>query len=169
MSKLRLAGLVNDSITDGPGIRLVVFVQGCPHDCKGCHNQHTHDFYGGYEQDTDEILKEIDRNPLLTGITFSGGEPMCQSTQLLDLAKEIKKRGLELAIYTGYVFEDLLQAKDDRFQLLKEADILIDGKFEIDKKSFENKFKGSTNQRIIDVQKSLLANNIVLNETERWN
>ena len=169
MSNLRLAGIVNDSITDGPGIRLVVFVQGCPHKCIGCHNQHTHDFAGGYDQNSSEILEMIDNNPLLSGVTFSGGEPMCQAKALLDLAKEVKKRKLELAIYTGYLFEDLIRSSDEKVELLKLADILIDGPFIISKKSLSLKFKGSSNQRVIDIQKSLINNQVVLDETDRWN
>ena len=110
MSKpIRLAGVIRESIVDGPGIRFVVFVQGCPHHCEGCHNPESHDFSGGYDCEPEKILAEIKKNPLLDGVTFSGGEPLCQAAALLPLAKEIKKLGLNLFIYTGSIFEDLLK------------------------------------------------------------
>ena len=109
---IRLAGVVRESIVDGPGIRFVVFVQGCPHHCEGCHNPQSHDFSGGYDCEPEKILAEIRKNPLLDGVTFSGGEPLCQAAALLPLAKEIKKMGLNLFIYTGSVFESLLTQND---------------------------------------------------------
>ncbi|MEG2259298.1 MAG: 4Fe-4S cluster-binding domain-containing protein, partial [Oscillospiraceae bacterium] len=102
MSTLKIAGIVGDSITDGPGIRTAVFVQGCPHKCEGCHNPQSHDFNGGTEMDIDEIFKKIEQNPLLSGVTFSGGEPFCQAGGLAELGKKVKSLGLEIAIYTGY-------------------------------------------------------------------
>ncbi len=110
---IRLAGVIRESIVDGPGIRFVVFVQGCPHHCEGCHNPESHDFSGGYDCDPEKILAEIKKNPLLDGVTFSGGEPLCQAAALLPLAKEIKKLGLNLFIYTGSIFEDLLKEQND--------------------------------------------------------
>ena len=112
----------------------------------------------------DEIFAMIKKNPLIKGVTFSGGEPMCQSEALMPLAKMIKEAGLELAIYTGYTFEEI--AEDP---LLAYADVVVDGRFMMDQKSYELKFKGSSNQRIIDVKKSLEAGNVVLNEDMRWN
>lgn len=109
---IQLAGVVNDSITDGPGIRLTVFVQGCPHHCPGCHNQQTWDFAGGQPTTTEELWQQIQQNPLLSGVTFSGGEPMAQAAALLPLAQRIKQAGLELAIYSGYTFEQLLNLPD---------------------------------------------------------
>lgn len=90
--KLRLFGCVNDSIVDGPGLRYTIFVQECHHNCLGCHNPESHDINGGYVKEIAEILKEIDENPLLDGITLSGGEPMLQVETLIELSKEVKKK-----------------------------------------------------------------------------
>ena len=84
---LRLSGVISESIVDGPGFRYVVFTQGCPHGCPGCHNPQTHDFNGGTLIDPLTLLPEIDENPLLAGVTFSGGEPFCQPEALLPLAR----------------------------------------------------------------------------------
>ena len=141
---IQLAGIVNDSITDGPGIRLTVFVQGCPHHCPGCHNQQTWDFAGGRPATTEEIWQQIQQNPLLSGVTFSGGEPMAQAAALLPLAQLIKQAGLELAIYTGY------------------------GPFILAQRNLELNFRGSANQRILKVTESLAAGQPVLEQAERW-
>ena len=167
--QLRLAGLAGDSITDGPGIRLTVFVQGCPHRCPGCHNPQSHDFAGGELTGIDEILEKIRRNPLLSGVTFSGGEPFCQPGPLAELGREIRAMGLELAIYTGYTFEELTAEKDPaRMELLALADTLIDGRFLLAERSLDLKFKGSRNQRILNVPASLAANAPVEETSERW-
>ncbi len=167
MAQIRIAGFVNDSITDGPGIRFTVFTQGCPRSCKGCHNPQTQSMSGGKLFEDTEILQMIKSNPLLTGVTFSGGEPMIQAKNLLNLAKEIKSLGLDLAIYTGYTFEELAKV-DGALELLKFADVLIDGPFVESLKDYKLKFKGSSNQRVIDVKKST-QNKVVLCEDERWN
>lgn len=155
--KLRIAGTVNDSIVDGPGIRFTVFVQGCPHNCRGCHNPQTHDFNGGTITDTEELLEKIKSNPLLDGVTFSGGEPFCQAEALASLGKEIKKLGLNIVTYTGYTFEQLYSSREQNNwnDLLKVTDVLIDGPFILEQKDWEIKFRGSSNQRYIDCQKSL--------------
>ena len=101
--KLRLFGCVNDSIVDGPGLRYTIFVQGCYHNCLGCHNPESHDVNGGYLKDIEEILKEIDENPLLDGVTLSGGEPMLQVEALIELSKEIKKRNLNIVLYLSLI------------------------------------------------------------------
>lgn len=156
--ELRIAGTVNDSIVDGPGIRYTIFTQGCPHHCEGCHNPHTHDFNGGKLADTDKIYRRICENPLLTGVTFSGGEPFCQPEALADLGEKIQEHGLNVFCYTGFTFEQLLEMGEKNqsiIQLLSVIDTLVDGKFELDKRSLELKFKGSSNQRIIDCKESL--------------
>ena len=156
--KIRLFGTANDSIVDGPGIRYTVFVQGCTHKCKGCHNPESHDIDGGYETDTEKIFEEISKNPLLDGVTFSGGEPFLQAKALSELAEKIKDRGLNLYIYSGFTFEQLVSGANEEnswMELLSRADFLVDGKFEEDKKHYTLLFKGSDNQRIIDVSKSL--------------
>lgn len=161
---VRLAGIVRESIVDGPGIRFVVFTQGCPHRCEGCHNQSSWDFDGGYECDISKILDEIDKNPLLKGVTFSGGEPFAQSRALGELGKEVKARGLDLIIYTGYRFEKLweMSIEDEEIRMLMEiADYIVDGKFVESLKSYELRFKGSSNQRIIDAKRSIENGEVV--------
>ena len=154
---------------DGPGIRMTVFTQGCHHHCPGCQNPQTNDFAGGHFIEIDEILSMIDENPLLDGVTFSGGDPMEQSAALIPLAREIKERGMNLVIYTGYTYERLMELKDTRsdfFELLTFADILIDGPFIMAKRSLELKFRGSSNQRIIDVPESLAQGRVVLHQIQ---
>lgn len=155
--ELRIAGTVNDSIVDGPGIRFTIFTQGCPHNCEGCHNPQTHDFSGGTLVDTDELLEKIKGNPLLDGVTFSGGEPFCQAHVLAELGKEIKALGMDIITYTGYTFEKLYENREQNGwgELLSVTDYLIDGPFILDKKDWEIKFRGSSNQRYIDCQESL--------------
>ena len=156
--KIRMAGVVSESIVDGPGIRFTLFVQGCPHKCEGCHNPQTHDFSGGKDDDTDAILERILENPLLDGVTFSGGEPFCQAKPLADLARKIKSAGLDVISYSGYTIEYLIKhsnSENGYMELLNEIDYLIDGPFILSLKSYEARFRGSTNQRIIDVKKTL--------------
>ena len=164
---LRIAGIEPESFVDGPGIRMTIFTQGCHHNCPGCQNPQTHDFNGGHFIEIDEILEMIEENPLLDGITFSGGDPMDQAAALIPLAREIKERGMNLVIFTGYTYERLMELAPERpemFELLTFADILIDGPFIMAKKSLEIKFRGSTNQRIIDVQQSLVEGHVVLHQ-----
>ncbi|MEE1014225.1 MAG: anaerobic ribonucleoside-triphosphate reductase activating protein [Clostridia bacterium] len=167
MKELRISGIEPESIVDGPGIRYTIFVQGCPHHCEGCHNPQTHDFDGGRVVDPQKMLDEIQKNPLLSGITFSGGEPFCQPEALAELGKEIKNRGLNLVCYSGYTFEELLQLSEKTpavLELLKITDILIDGKFVLKEKSLMLKFRGSRNQRILNVPTSLAQGRAVLLE-----
>ena len=159
---IRLNGIVNDSIVDGKGIRLAIFTQGCPHHCPKCHNPQTHDYQGGYNTDTDEIISIMKENPLLDGITLSGGEPMEQANACIILAEEAKKIGLNVWVYTGYTWEELLYKNEEIQKLLSFTDVLVDGPFVYSLRSLELCFKGSSNQRIIDVQRSLLQNSVVL-------
>lgn len=153
--QIRIAGVVSESIVDGPGIRFAVFAQGCVHHCKGCHNVSTHDFSGGYDVTIAELVAEIDKNPLLDGVTFTGGEPFCQPAAFLALAKEVKGRNLHLLAFSGYTYEELLtlaEKDDDLRQLLSCVDILIDGPFIEEEKDLTLQFRGSKNQRIIDMK-----------------
>lgn len=161
--ELRIAGTANDSIVDGPGIRFTVFTQGCPHHCEGCHNPQTHDFEGGQICDTEELLKKISGNPLLDGVTFSGGEPFCQAKALAELGREVKKLGLDIITYTGYEFEELYKNREKNgwSELLEVTDILIDGKFILAQKDWNIKFRGSRNQRYLDCKASLSAGKAV--------
>ncbi|WP_295159230.1 anaerobic ribonucleoside-triphosphate reductase activating protein [Selenomonas sp. AE3005] len=150
--KIRIAGIVDDSIVDGDGLRLSVFTQGCPHHCVGCQNPDTHAASGGRDEDTENILARIDENPLLTGITFSGGEPFLQPAPLTRLAKEAHKLGLDVWSYTGYTLEELLAKKNPAIDaLLRELDVLVDGPYEERLRDLTLNFRGSSNQRIIDM------------------
>ncbi|MDR1492591.1 MAG: anaerobic ribonucleoside-triphosphate reductase activating protein [Planctomycetaceae bacterium] len=150
MSKIRIAGVVPESITDGPGVRFTIFTQGCPRRCPGCHNPQTHDPNGGYEIDADEILARIKNNPLLDGVTFSGGEPFLQASPLADLAQRLRELDLTVVTYTGYRYEELLAAnRPDWLALLNETDILIDGPFMQEQTPATLLFRGSSNQRVI--------------------
>ena len=141
--KISLSGVTGDSIVDGPGIRLTIFTQGCPHNCPGCHNPQTHDPNGGSWGDTEDILAAAAENPLLDGITLSGGDPFMQPVPCLENDPE-------------------------KIALLKESDVLIDGPFLLAERSLELKFKGSRNQRTIDVKKSLEAGEVVLWEEPNY-
>lgn len=170
---IRVAGTVSDSITDGPGIRYTLFVQGCPHHCPGCHNPQTHDFSGGREMEEEEIIAAINKNPLLSGLTLSGGEPMCQARALAHLVERVRKecpRIKEVACYTGFTFEELAEGKaEGANELLEQLDTLIDGRFVQALRSWEIRFAGSSNQRVIDVPASLKEGRVVLDTSERWN
>lgn len=152
---IRIAGIVNDSIVDGPGFRLAIFTQGCPHHCKGCHNPNTHAFDGGKLGETCDIIKKMQENELLDGITLTGGEPFCQPDACLELARAAHRAGLNVWIYSGYTFEELLKGQSEWLALLQEIDVLVDGQFILEKRTLECRFRGSNNQRLIDVPKSL--------------
>ena len=154
--EIRIAGTIGESIVDGPGIRYVVFTQGCPHHCPGCHNPQTHSFDGGTIMDTEELISQFKNNPLLKGITISGGEPFCQPLAAAELARAAHECGKDVMVYTGYTFEQLLSGSvENAMVLLEQADILVDGRFEEAKKSLLLKFKGSSNQRILNCKESL--------------
>lgn len=164
---LRMAGVVRESIVDGPGIRFVVFCQGCPHLCPGCHNPVTHDFDGGYLCEVEKIIKAIDENPLLDGVTFSGGEPACQPKAFLNLAKQIKERGLNIIMYSGFTLEQLVKmGESDRImlELLEHLDYLIDGKYEEAQRDLTLSFRGSKNQRIIDMKETRKTGQVTILE-----
>ena len=161
--QLRINATVDDSIVDGPGIRYSIFVQGCPHHCPGCHNPQTHPFEGGSLVDTDKLLADIKLNPLLDGVTFSGGEPFCQAAALAEIGRKIRKLGLNIMTYSGFTFEQLYERRDQDGigDLLAVTDVLVDGRFMEDLRSLELRFRGSSNQRIIDVPASLAAGHAV--------
>lgn len=160
--KIRLAAsLQPDSIVDGEGIRTVIWTQGCNHHCKGCHNPETWSFDSGYLVDVDSIIKELDSLTGQDGITLSGGDPFYQVEACTLIAKHCKNKKLNVWCYTGFVYEDLI--KDTKMlELLKYIDVLVDGPFVLNKRSLDLYFKGSSNQRIIDVPNSLKENKIVL-------
>ena len=151
---IRIAGVVRESIVDGPGLRFTVFCQGCPHGCKGCHNMATHDFSGGYDCEISKILDAIDQNPLLDGVTFSGGEPMCQPEAFYNLAVQVKERGLNIVTYTGFTYEELITMGESNIgvkKLMDLTDILVDGRFVLEERDLTLPFRGSANQRLIDM------------------
>lgn len=185
---LRLAGVVRESIVDGPGLRFAIFCQGCPHNCPKCHNQDTHDFSGGYDCDIQKIVNAIEENPLLSGVTFSGGEPSHQPVAFLEIAKKVKSRGLNIWMYSGYTLEELLSRANSTISdldnmnenssqtsekneeqvalkgLLSLIDVLVDGKFINELKDLTLPFRGSKNQRLIDMAATKRHNKIVLYE-----
>lgn len=165
--QIRVAGIVRESIVDGPGIRYVVFAQGCKHNCTGCHNPQTHPFEGGTITDVDEMLQQIKSNPLLDGVTFSGGEPFEQASAFAVLAGEVVSLGLNIIIYTGYTYEYLREnssAKPGWGELLEIADTLVDGPFIQELQDPLLRFRGSSNQRIIDLKQTRLTSAIVFAE-----
>ena len=156
---IRVAGLVPESFVDGDGIRFAIFMQGCLRNCEGCHNPDTHALDGGRLIDTQEIIAAIKKNSLLDGITLTGGEPLLQVAAANELALAAKSFGLNVWCYTGYIFEEL---PAEAAPLLKNVDVLIDGPFIESQRDLNLQFRGSRNQRIIDVKKSREQNKIVL-------
>ena len=166
---LRIAGILDESVVDGDGVRLTVFVQGCAHRCRGCQNPETQPMEGGHIIDTAKILAEVAENPLLTGVTFSGGEPFLQPAPLAELAKAIHQRGLDVWSYSGYTLEELQErAEKDKATraLLKELDVLVDGSYEEDQRDLTLHFRGSRNQRVIDMKKTSATGRVVLLYTD---
>ena len=160
---VRLAADIQpDSILDGSGIRTVIWFQGCLHNCEGCQNPETHDMNSGMVVDIDDIKMKLKNLKYQSGITLSGGDPFFQPEAALEIAKFAKSIGLNVWAYTGFTYESLLAGDKDRLELLKNVDVLVDGKFMLDKKSLNCKFRGSTNQRLIDVKKSLESGSVIL-------
>lgn len=167
--EIRIFGTVEDSIVDGPGLRFSVFVQGCPHHCPGCHNPGSHDFDGGRVMDTQDIIRGIGANPLLDGLTLSGGEPMCQPEACRILAEAAHAARMNVWCYTGYTWEALMaENAPARMALLQQVDVLVDGPFLLAQRSLELKYCGSRNQRLIDVKQSLAAKKVVLWQPPQW-
>ncbi|MGX8833384.1 anaerobic ribonucleoside-triphosphate reductase activating protein [Amedibacillus sp. YH-ame6] len=169
VNQIRLASpLQFDSIVDGPGVRIVVWTQGCIHQCKNCHNQQTWDAFGGEVYDVDELVEQIQEVNLQTGITFSGGEPFLQAENLLPLANATKEKNYSIWAYSGFLFEELVMDAQKK-ELLSNLDVLVDGKFIEELKDYRLVFKGSKNQRIIDVQESLKRNEVVISTYDERN
>ncbi len=148
--------MVQDSIVDGVGLRFTVFTQGCPHHCEGCHNPETHDPTGGSEIAAEEIIRQMLSNPLTDGVTLSGGEPFYQAGDCAEIAQAAKNAGLNVWTYTGFTFEALIRSADPNIlRLLSLTDVLVDGPFVLPQRSLNIKWRGSTNQRLLDVRRSL--------------
>ena len=165
--QVRIAGIEEESYVDGEGIRFTIFVQGCPHHCIGCHNPQTFDFDGGRSIDIESLLERIKSNPLLDGVTFSGGEPLCQLKPLIPLARAIKEMHLTLWCYTGFTFEELIDGAEGFFtaeeirEFLKYVDVLVDGPFIDNQRDLSLTFRGSGNQRLIDIPSTLAEKKII--------
>ncbi|MBC9783273.1 anaerobic ribonucleoside-triphosphate reductase activating protein [Heliobacterium chlorum] len=158
--KLRIAGIVTDSIVDGPGIRVAIFAQGCFHACPGCHNPHTHDANGGTEMIVDEIMTEIGQARYIQGVTFTGGEPFLQAKGFAELARRVKAADLHLVVYSGYTFEGLIEMgrkEPEIIQILSMADWLVDGPYKAEQRDLTLPFRGSRNQRILLSAQSLAS------------
>ena len=169
---IRICGVVRESIVDGPGLRFVLFTQGCPHHCPGCHNPESHALDGGYEVTAEKVLEEFKKNPLLKGITLSGGDPILQAGKLVGICREVHAMGKDVMTYTGYTYEELLemQKTDEGIrQLLEETDTLVDGRFILAQRDLTLIYKGSRNQRIIDMNRTRAEGKLVLHPVEEEN
>lgn len=167
--QIRVAGIIRESIVDGPGIRFVVFCQGCPHHCEGCHNPATWAFEGGAMTPVSQIVEQVRKNPLVKGVTFSGGEPFCQCAGFAALAQQLKGIGYHITAFTGYTYEELLAREDaDTIRLLGLVDLLIDGRFELAERDLRLQYRGSTNQRLIDLSKTRESGAVVLWQDEYY-
>jgi anaerobic ribonucleoside-triphosphate reductase activating protein len=164
MASISILDILEDTTVDGPGFRTTVYCAGCPNRCPGCHNPQSWDISNGRMVDVDDILKAILADPF-ADVTFSGGDPMFQPEGFTALARAVKERsGKNIWCYTGYLFEQLLQNPRQR-ELLEYIDVLVDGRFVEALKSDVLRFRGSSNQRVIDVVKSLQQGCTVLLET----
>ncbi len=170
---IRLAAdLQTDSIVDGPGLRAVLWTQGCAHNCKGCQNPQTWDFEGGGLVPIDMVKEAIDELEYHTGITFSGGDPMYQPEACNIIAEYAKSKGLNIWVYTGFTYEEIISMSKKKpiyKEFLKKIDVLVDGKFILSQRNLDLLFRGSENQRLIDIPKTLKANKIVLFDEESYN
>ncbi len=167
---LRIAGVTNESVVDGPGIRSVIFFQGCPHACPGCHNPETWRPDGGSEIGQSDLIRMLDLNPLVTGVTFSGGEPFQQAPTVAVLGNHLRDLGLNIWIYTGFTWDFLLANlnRPGYQELLKVAEVLIDGPFIREQQDLTLLFRGSANQRIIKVAESMASGRIILWQPPEW-
>jgi anaerobic ribonucleoside-triphosphate reductase activating protein len=154
--ELRVAGIVKESVVDGPGFRYVIFAQGCTHFCKGCHNPDTHALDGGYVVSTESLIEDIKQSRYIDGVTFSGGEPFLQAEAFIHIAEKLKETNVDIVCYTGFTFEELIESKDEgRKKLLGLVDMLIDGPYIEELMDLSLTYRGSKNQRIIDVKGSI--------------
>lgn len=168
MAKLKVAGVIEESVVDGPGIRYTIFVQGCPHGCPGCHNPQTHPFEGGVERDAAEMMGRIKKDPLISGVTFSGGEPFCQADALCELAALAHEAGKNVLVYSGFTYEKLMEeagnGHEEYKRLLDACDWLIDGPFVLAERDLNLQFRGSRNQRMIDLNATRREGHPVIRE-----
>ena len=160
--------ITKDDMLNGDGLRVVLWVAGCGHACPGCHNPETWEFSGGTPMEESRLVEIVESNPLCHGVTFSGGEPFSQAEGFTKLARLLKEKGYEVASYSGYTFEQLLGGTQAQRDLLSQLDVLIDGPFVLAERSLELNFRGSRNQRILNVPESLKAGHAVEETSGRW-
>lgn len=162
---MRIFGTVKESFVDGPGVRFVIFVQGCPHHCPGCHNPGSHDPAGGTPTTADELWREIEkRSSLVTGVTFSGGEPFIYARELAQIGAAARAAGLNVMTYSGWTYEELIKmaAADSGVRsLLTVSDYLVDSPFILEKRTLELPYRGSSNQRFLDIRGYPTTTNIL--------
>lgn len=163
---MNVAGINFESVADGEGVRVVIYVSGCLHNCKGCHNPTSHSFTAGQpftEQLQDEIIAYINKTPFISGLTLSGGDPMYSASEITPFIKTLRQanKNVTVWIYSGFTYEEILE-NSEMLELLSECDVLVDGRFVLEQRDMTLSYKGSRNQRIIDVQQSLQCGNIVL-------
>lgn len=161
--KLRIAGIVDDSVVDGPGVRYAIFTQGCSHNCPGCHNPDTHDYNAGTPVDPAEIIADLRQFKYLNAVTLSGGEPLDQPEAVLELVVRLKELGYNVLVFSGYTFDEIM-ADPAKTVIMQYTDTLVDGRFDISRQSYDLNYRGSANQRIIDVPASLSQKNVCLRE-----
>lgn len=161
--QLQIAGIIDDSVVDGPGVRYTIFTQGCSHCCPGCHNPETHDYNGGTSVKIDDLMADIVRFKYIKGVTLSGGEPFDQPEALTELVARLKNKGYDVLLFSGYTFEEIIQ-DSAKIQALNHIDTLIDGRFDIKQHAPTLRFSGSSNQRVIDVRQSMAKGQIHLKE-----
>lgn len=163
MSLIRLAGIAYNSLVNGPGMRRVFFSQGCRHNCKGCFNPDTHDFNGGMLLEIDDLVKDVINDPMIKGITYSGGDPFYQVEAFNELTDKLRSHNKNISIwaYTGFVWDEL-KARPDMWSLARKLDVMVDGEFREDLNQDGLKLRGSTNQKIIDIKKSIREGRIIL-------
>lgn len=162
--KLQIGGFLENSLVNGDGIRAIIFVTGCKHNCNSCQNEFMQDFNYGDSVSVYDMLQRIKKcMPIIKGVTFSGGEPFESAAALSQLSEGIRGLGLNIWCYSGYTYEEIAYSGDsDKLRLLKLIDVLIDGKFHEELMTGASRYTGSSNQRIIDIRKSILGNEIIL-------
>ena len=157
---LRILDIIEDTMVDGPGFRTSIYCAGCCHACPGCHNPQSWDFKGGREMAIEEIIRIIEADPY-ANVTFSGGDPMYQAAGFAELAREIHRwTQKDIWCYTGFRFEQLIHP--DQRELLEQIDVLVDGPFVQSLRDESLLFRGSSNQRIIDIPSTLYEGKVIL-------
>ena len=158
---IRVLSVLHDTTVDGPGLRTSIYCAGCGHHCPGCHNPQSWDFDGGEERSVDDLMAEITEDPF-ADVTFTGGDPLYQAAAFTELARRVKQEtNKNIWCYTGFLFEDI-RDKAQFQELFNHIDVIVDGRFDLSQRNEDLPFRGSANQRIIDVQKSLREDNIVM-------